>query len=379
MYLSKSPYALTQSILAMTGLMVIPSFFLMARSLCKKAEFAHVSTIMWSAFSGLGWFYFIKKAISRGISPEILKEASLATYYDISFGNSFWIFLWLRPITIAYVILFVLFHIVESHDDPKVKYILPVMVGSLYFIHLPELIIFAISISAFELMRGRAVHGRKKTILSSLIGVLGGFLSYVSLNHVFQIKTRIDVMLGTLLMVLLMILALISQGKREKGMGRGLKKINLVSRWVLLVYICGLISWLFLGDKQTGEALLESHYVSLLYYPVFFGAVGLLFLMGLDSLHRDSNGRRPKSAMLYVLIAVALIFGKALSVLRAEYAWLGYAERRMIPLVFASICILASSSLERVYKKLKEGHRKGFVFLFLFLLFAFSTGSNSSS
>jgi len=370
LYLSKSSYEITQSILAITGLTVILSFFLMAKSLCRKVKFAHASTIMWSAFSGLGWLYLIKRVTPGVLTPEILKEASLATYYDISFGNSSWIFLWFRPITMAYIFLFALVYIATSYDEFKTKYILPVMVASLYFIHLPELIIFVVSTSFLELIEARTIYTRKETIRSPLIGVLGGFLSYVSLDFLFQIETRIDVILGTLLMMLVMFVAFISL--RERKIELSSKKSNLLARWILLVYIWGFIAWLFLGDKQTGEALLESHYVSLFYYPVFLGAVGLFFLMSANS----NSTRASKSVFPYILAATALVFGKTLSVLRAEYAWLGYAERRVIPLVFASACLEAPSSLERVYKKLKDRHREGFAFLFLFLLFAFSIGSN---
>ncbi|GEM_PF-5720399 len=366
MRLSKASYAAIQTALTASGLlMVVLSFFLMARTLTKKAELANVSTLMWSTFSGLGWAYLVKRAIVR-VTPEVMRECNLATYYDTSFGNSSWIFLWFRPITVAYTFFFLLVHMAQGSNEFEAKYVLPLMAGSLYFIHLPELMIFALSLALSQLMDAGEEQGisRRMALKGTVTGVTAGFLLYAALNLQFKLETRRDTLLATLLMVLVMLTANFLRRNRKKEISSG--RIRSLSRWALFAYLWGFMTWILLANEHWGEGLLESQYVPLFYYPIFFGIPGFLLVKG---------GFTCKS-LPYVTLALALLFGKALSILRAEYAWVGYAERRVIPLAFAFACILASEPLVRLHERLRSSAGRGFLLLFLFLLFSFGIGSN---
>ena len=119
---------------------------------------------------------FIKKVIDMpDISKhfDVISMAYNASYLDIGVGQSSWLWLWFRPITLGFTILFVLLYLMRREDLTKQKYIIisSLLILTLSQIHFSELVIFIVLLFVLALLFPTVKLRLKETSISILIGL----------------------------------------------------------------------------------------------------------------------------------------------------------------------------------------------------------------
>ena len=94
--LSHVSMSIFQTGTAFLSILLICSFYIVAKSYLRKLDDRApiISTVIFSVFSGFGWFYFLHKII---YSPDmqdtlqLLQQSYGATYWDIGYGQIPWL------------------------------------------------------------------------------------------------------------------------------------------------------------------------------------------------------------------------------------------------------------------------------------------------
>ena len=104
---------------------------------------------------------------------DVISMAYNASYLDIGVGQSSWLWLWFRPITLGFTILFVLLYLMRREDLTKQKYIIisSLLILTLSQIHFSELVIFIVLLFVLALLFPTVKLRLKETSISILIGL----------------------------------------------------------------------------------------------------------------------------------------------------------------------------------------------------------------
>ena len=126
--LTHLPMSIFQTIISLLSVVMIYSFYLMSKIyLTDINRYAHlISTIVFTIFSGFGWIYFFQKLpdqYDQTVLVEIFYNSFIGTYYDVGMGQSSWLWLWFRPVTVGFTILFILFYFLRLENLSKKLYI----------------------------------------------------------------------------------------------------------------------------------------------------------------------------------------------------------------------------------------------------------------
>jgi hypothetical protein len=183
---------LMQSGLAMMSITSIFSFYMMARSYLAQIDSRApmIATILFAAFAGFGWIYFLQQADTMsdlGQEWNALSRSQDSSYFDIGQGGLAEIWLWFRPLTLGFAILFALLYLLNSKELSRPIYIAitSALVVALMQIHVPELVIFALLIWVAALFFPSIKLRTKETAISILIGVACSSILLYSYSYVF--------------------------------------------------------------------------------------------------------------------------------------------------------------------------------------------------
>lgn len=345
--LSTPPMWLFQSGIAFLSIILIFSFYIMAKAyLSEINRRAHlVATIFFFVFSGFGWFYVIQQKLSLDNTSsylDILKKSYNVTYWDVGYGQGGWLWLWFRPITTGFTIFFTLLYLMKSKDLGKRNYIITVslLLLTLGQIHYSELLIFVILIFVLSLLRPAVKLRILETAISVLASIVATLLLTIAYHQFFgwqyQSFTFQYLAVSTLLACLTCFL--VKYTKRPRMNLR--TNLTLMSSIILFVFSVFLMDWFLNPENLHVPDFYKILSVPWEFYPVLLGVVGVIAVLG-SVLAVKKYANQPV-VIFVVLFVLAIVIGRAITYVNANFIDSGYFERRLIPFVGAASSILAS-------------------------------------
>ena len=367
--LSCPPMEIFQTGLAFLSIVVVYSFYIMARSYLKDVnERAPIlSTTFFSVFAGFGWLYFLKEKLATPDPSRQLYMLGIsggASFMDVGYGQGSWLWLWFRPMTVSFTLFFALLYLLRRRDISKKSYIVifSLMAVTLGFIHIPEFILFNAFLFVLVLFIPQARGLRlKEASLAALIGNTTYFLfACVSdITGVVKAPPIIYTVLSFAVVAAAYILVHIAswQGLKTPSFFRENKVVMAFAFFLALMFMTGLLTWLSSPETPSlTKQVSETCYIPLILYPVMFGVSGFLALHGFMEI---SKKHRNKPVVIVILLLLfTLVFSKFISFINVNYMHLGYGEKRFMPVVFATISIMAAVSFLELSSRLLQESKK---------------------
>lgn len=365
-----------QTTTAYLSIFVILSFYIMSQAYLKSVDknLPIMSTIFWTVFSGFGWISFLTEKISNSSNLSqmaLLGRAWAVSFWDVGYGSGSSLWFWYRGQTLGFTLLFALIYLLrrKSLSNRSLIILCTILVTALSLSHPPEIFVFVsllLIIAIFapktnlrlsEGLRG-TVYGLIFTIILSL------FLEeWIGIGLLFS-NIYIFLLLGTSIFAYFLVVS----GWRGYNFMMIEKFVKPFSILLILVFSVLLLTWLFSVETFNVNAVNETGYVPFFLYPAIFGIVGFLSFSGLALISKKHEGNC--LILFSYLFLVVLIFSKLVSFININYLYVGYFERRLLPIAYAACAILASYPLLKLIKTIKA--KRNFVAFFLIGFIIFS-------
>jgi len=361
--LSSAPMWLFQSGLAYLSLIVVFSFYIMARSyLMDLNTHAHLlATIFFFVFSGLGWIYYVIQSLNLVDSVEyfkILLTTINNSYGDTGYGIGPFLWLWFRPVTLGFTIFFVMLYLLKNNSLSKRNYIIitSLLVGFLAGIHFPELVIFVLLIFGIAVFRPSIKLRLKETTVSILLGLVIWTVLIFSNQYFFDPQYQIHSFQFLIPLGILsgLSLVLITFYKRISFSFKINPKVIAIA--ALIIYGILLIYWLTNIEEDSTINFLPNLAVPLEYYPVILGVVGGIAIVG--SIIVAKKYRDHPIILFLILFIITIVVGKAITYVNLNFFETGYFERRLILFVYVAATLLASVAITHFFKRIKKLDRR---------------------
>ena len=360
---------LMQSGLAMMSITLIFSFYMMARSYLAQIDVRApmIATILFAAFAGFGWIYFLQQAGTiSDVDQEwdVLRRSYDASYYDIGVGGGTWIWLWFRPITLAFTILFVLLYLLNSKllSRPIYLGITSALVVALLQIHTPELVVFTLLIWITALFFPSLKLRTKEAAISILIGLTCSTILSYSYSYIFSPRyssTPSEIYVPLVAVLAGTSLIFLTKTQRIKKFVSFKINWNLVIVILAALYIILLFFWNSISDNFNLDSVIGVHTVygvPLEFYPLLLGIVGLVAIPGIIIILK--NSRNHPVVIFVSLFLLTFVLGRALTFLNANVIYTEYWERRLIPIMQASASIVASIVILQIVRWLQGRNQR---------------------
>lgn len=367
---------LFQLMMGSLSFLLILSFYVMAKKYLGdiNQRWAIFGTIVWTTFSGLGWVYYYQDAGGASASgTQALNQISSAfttSFWDAGYGGSSWLWLWYRPVTLGFIMMFTLLCLLKTDSIGRRSFILisSLVVFGLHFSHYPEFVIFAAMILVISLLMPSSNLRLSEMLTSILIGT-GASLALApafrsSGLSIVSLAADGAIAVGSFLLLL---------QRHRLGVELRLPELKLsVVRslvfGVLLVYVSAVIVSLTIRPGGYSSAYQS---VPAEYYPLLLGATGIIGALALPEVYRT---RRSNNMMFFLLIMMfTFVVGTVITYSGLYVVWTGYYERRMIPLILACGSMLAPMGFYHI-RRLFPG-RKLIVIAILFVIMLGGTSS----
>jgi len=349
--LSDQSIGIFETSLAYLGLISVLAFYVMANTYLGDVDrrLPTLATMIWSLFSGFGWIYFLREKLAMLDSSkhyDLLVRANDKTYWDIGYGQGPWLWLWFRPLTVGFTLIFVLLYLLKREDISRRNFLFlfSLIVTTLGMVHIPELVLFVAFLFFMALVKPIAELYLAEASLSTSLGALAVIPLQVIYRQFFGITFRaisFDLIIG-LFVIAIMSYLLIRKPHRPFPICRE-TSMNFLTIGFLLAYLALFATWLSFGDAFSVKYVYEIKSVPWLLYPVLLGIGGLLALPGL-ALTLKTYQKHP--LILFACLFVAsIIGGRTLTFFNVNFLNTLYWERRVIPLVYSASAVLASLAL----------------------------------
>lgn len=360
--LSRPSMAAFMSVLTFLSVLLVLTFYVLANKYLKDVDSSLpiFATMIWFLFSGFGWLHYIQMSIphqtvSRAALLWIVSDRS---YWDTLFGQGPWLWLFLRPLTLGFLLLFTLLFLLKLKNLKSLRFTLvfSILTMALGLIHIPELLVFIAVLFIASVFTPQLDLRLKEAWLSTFIGLIG-------ISAIVYILSTQGVMVGIpqSLFIALAPVSLLgwymtsrSWGGVKIKIGQGF--VKWICTIVLIVFLAGLLSWLssaqdFAVELVGSWAIPSSAFVVPWHlYPVLLGVTGLIFVLGLTDIGKVL--RKNRNLVLFVFMAlVALFIGRLESFTNTYYfPMFYYCERRFVPFVFASISLIVPIPILKVVR-----------------------------
>ena len=337
---------LFQYTIAFLSIILVFSFYVMAKAyLSDINKRAHlVATLFFFVFSGFGWIYVLQQKLSSTTSAifDILNKSNSISYFDIGYGQSGWLWLWFRPITLGFTLFFMLLYLMRCNELTRRKYIIitSLLLLTLSQVHFPEFFVFVALIFILSLVRP-TINLR---ILDTAISVLIAVTASVILSASYQILFNSEYQQSSFQYLLLLGIAAFVTCCFVKYKKRPEKNIRInsviISSIILFVFSIFLIYWILNPDNFLILQTTQFYEVPWQFYPVLLGAIGVIAIFGTVIVLRKY--RDHPIVTFVVLLVLAIIIGRIISYVNINFFDTGYLERRIIPFIFVGCSILAA-------------------------------------
>lgn len=356
--LAKQPVAVFQSSMAYLSLIVILSFYIMAKAYLRGVghRLPILATVFFSLFSGFGWVYFLKEKLAVGASStqwDLLHKVNDISYWDIMYGQGPQLWMTYRPWTLGITLFLVLLYLLKRHDLSKRTYILlfSLSVVTLGMIHMPELIPFVALLFVLALFNPKIELNLGTGIPSTIIGIS----AVVALKALYEQALGSSIKLPYAYLAVLGAVLLIAYSLARFGhrptIGASIRKASLSAMHVLVLVVslfsvALLLTWLSMGEPFSAQQVTETLSVPWMLYPVLLGVGGLLGLAGLTVVVRDYRSH-PIVIFAYLFV-IALFIARSLDFFNVRLMSTGYWEVRMIVIIYLASSVLAGLALVKV-------------------------------
>lgn len=349
--LSSSPMVVVKMALACMSILVVISFYIMARAYLDELDprLPPIATMIWFLFSGLGWVSFAVDKLSNPGMLQIERLYALVdkSYTDIGYGISPNLWLWFLPMTIGFTILFALFYLMKRADISRRSFVAIFSLGvvSLFFIHTPELAVLIILLFTLSFFRP------KLRLQDAQLSTIAGLVASVILMFFYSKITTLNVprdLISVMLVVTCLAYFFTFMGyvKEWKSFRSKVSRIIVIIAAILFtLYFAGFFSWLFSNIPFSMSDVIELQFIPWLFYPVRIGVAGALGLIGAVIVVKKYGCN---AIVLFVcLLFSALFLGRGVSILN-QYYITGYWEWRFLFFIFAAASILAPIAVLRM-------------------------------
>jgi hypothetical protein len=340
--------------LAFTSVTVLLSFYVMAKKYLDEIDnrLPFFATVFWAVFSGFGWIYLFENKLGQpGMTQtSLLSQAYSPTYADIRYGlsSNLWLSDGFIAMTVSFTIFFTLLYLLKCKNIPKISLMLliSVLVLALYFIHAPELFMFALFLVVLGLLGFRTSLRIDEALYSIFIAIVGA----IALSHFLPV---ISPTVQTINILTIVVIGLVGPTclftllkRKDADVRKYSKLIKMVAYALLIFFAVGLLSWPLFANTFSMNSVGNTFLVPWFFYPVRLGIIGLLGLAGICIL----ADRHSKNALMIfpVLFFVAWIVGRVVSVVNLNLFNTGYFEWRFLFFSFAALCITSSVLLKHL-------------------------------
>jgi len=367
--LSTSSLISAQTALVTLNLMLPLTFYVMAKPYLEKinARLPSLATLFWvlftNSFGGFAWFHFfgLKLSIADQTQLQLLVTTADKTYNGTVYGI---LGLWYVPATISLVVLMATIFLMCKKEIPTSKYLalFSIMVTTLYLTHVTEAVVFALFLATYGAISRNENLRIDDSIKSSIIG----FLFVILIYYIFSLLTpRFIINLSLLISLIGPILALflslmfrrvirprIPPFRRKLG-------IDNKSFWktlillLLFAYTVAFLSWASLTESFHTWQVDAIGLVPWFTYPLMLGINGLLAIISLYYIIRNTNSYTPIMFFLAFMI-FSFVAGKLVSTINLYFFDAGYWEKRFILFIKLSLAVLAPIPVIFLVDRLKK-------------------------
>jgi len=340
---------------------MIFSFYIMSKAyLVDIDKRAHrLATLFFTVFSGFGWLFFLQQKFSLEGNFDLFNLLDLtryASYWDVEKAQGLWLLMWFRPVTLGFTLFFILIYLLRNQKLSKGTFLIfsSLLLLTLSQIYFPELVIFVGLIFILSLLHPSLQLRIKETSLSILIALgVSTFITFVSqlmFSPDFQPFSFIYVpVLGAMASVSYILCHFKKRPKLPLRMNSNLAiSIGFFFFFILLSY------WLVNTQNFVYENLTNIYPVPWEFYPTL---LGILAVFAIPSCVYILRKYRDHPLVIFViLLFLVIILGKLITYVNSEIFWTNYWERRMIPMIFVCISLLAPITIFWVFRNTAKIH-----------------------
>lgn len=355
---SKPSMEIFQTSLAPLGIVAIVAFYVMAKQYLKEIDerLPVFATVFWSLFSGFGWIYFLQRKLENSTSIpqlDLILHANDKSYWDLMYGQSPWIYLWFRPITLGFTLFFVTIYLLKRKDFPRPVFIsiYSLLTTSLFMFHASELIMLIVILVTLAFF----TSGNGLRLNDALLSVLLGNVGVVAVQIILQIFANIHFQISFFLISFLFVVTLLAYVYPSIWGGffrkRNKEKAMVATGFILLfLYLGGLFTWLSTAESFAVWKVIEIQFVPWLLYPALLGIVGFLGLIGFMIIVRE---RKDNDVNLFAyLFLSSLVIGRLISIINIDLLMTPLLERRFVPFMFSAASVMAAVTIIKAEKSL---------------------------
>lgn len=339
-----------QTFLAFTSFSIFLSFYVMAKKYLGEIDnrIPIVAAVFWTVFSGFGWIYFFKEKLGQPsmIQKDLLRISYDATYADIGYGLSTNLWLWFIAMTVSFTIFFTLLYILKCKGIPKssLMILISVLVTGLCFIHVSELVMFVLLLTALEFLGQKNDLCLDEALSSTIIALIGAIIiSYVVPGNTLWANRHIPFLLIALVGPTYLLHLVKWKGLSSK---RRVQTAQIITYAFIVFFIAGLLSWLPLSLNFSMTSVSHILEAPWFFHPVRLGIVGLLGLLGM--LVVTERYRENAVALFLFLFFTAWTMGRVISFVNVNFFYTGYSEWRFLFFSFAAASIISTLFLKHI-------------------------------
>ncbi|MEM2293761.1 MAG: hypothetical protein QXX41_10850, partial [Nitrososphaerota archaeon] len=324
----------------------------------------YISFMIFMLSSGFGWLFFLQRAALDGNLANKLSLLELvrsASWHDVGSGQASWLWLWFRPMSFSFAILFAIFQMIlannkniSSGKDIAFLSFLCVLLG---LIHLPELILLNMIAFTGILILGRSPEikfpelSSALIIASSIILLMNIITSFFLKNTLIMSEFTLEILVANTILAFINYFLMKSNcvvrltSKLTKRLVNK-PRLNVLLDGALIILLSGLAAWLIDPTVFSFSKVATTYYVPTMMYPVTLGLPSFLAILGIKS---TINSKKTDIKLLFLVISLltTISFGKLISAIVMEIVDIpaAYGEKRFFPLIYIIQSIFASIPL----------------------------------
>jgi len=314
------------------------AFFLMSVQYTKNNKSGMLATFIYMTLSGFGWIPFIAEkiglsvnyysphsiiAIFENITPKVLNDITQPQGL-VSEG--------FKTYLLATLAIIMLLYFLESKLPSKARALLIASLTAFAFlVHLEEILTFSLTfVPAYVILSRRKLNEIRTDIVAIAIGVLSTYLLGSTYPATIQDSFTLNYVLLAIALASAFGYTFIKGIVTVKTLSHKLRFVKpTVLGLVCYFYLLAVIVLVFYGyaNMSYSASIIYSGFTfPWYYYPLSFGVVGILILIGL--LMNFQKERR----LIFVLLTILflLVFGRLVSFINVNFFFTGAKEWRII-------------------------------------------------
>jgi hypothetical protein len=377
------------------NILAILTFYVMAMQYLRQyGDYVPaIATLIWSTFSGLGWLDFLRRMLANQSAStlELIAQADVFSYGDITWRRLFFYLSMEASLTLSFAVLY----FIKRNDMERAKHVallslllVPIPLMHPYATYFLLSNLFSFTLIGSNLWREQLKSTGLSLILTSFIyPLLTSFLKLMGLSITMNILTFSGYLFLGLFIIFIVNLKkyLTSDCQIQKKIHRN-KYLSFIIFLLTLFYFSSSILWISRDVSFSTQDLNRFGYVPTFLYPVKLGIIGLLAIVAINDLVKNSDSQYSQKEIFAFLLSalLLLVFTRALAMLQMQYVseftfnsnfWLSEAirkisllfrEERMFEIFKIPLALIASIGFAQlgramIYKLRKTPETKYFI------------------